>query len=288
MCTYGEPCNCAENLRGDLVTILDSNGTAMVQYKYDARGKPIIKTGSMKDSLGTLKPYGYHGYVYDKETELFYLRSRFYNCNACRFLNSDTLLGNGKLISYNQFAYCRNAHVNRFDPDGYFGIGVALGVAGGLIALLWPSRGLAPEDEADIPPTSVEEHWGRNQYNQLPDESELLSIVGGTHPDWEEQDESANKYHRFTHGVQGAEAVYNKKYMSRDGKFEVIICYDAEYVPTPYIVTDPINAGTYNYYDYRDGLSGAWGHLQYDVIPYFLWRNSEDDSTSFFERIIGN
>ena len=35
------------NLQGDIVAILDSNGTAVVQYQYDAWDKQIIKTGSM-------------------------------------------------------------------------------------------------------------------------------------------------------------------------------------------------------------------------------------------------
>lgn len=40
------------NLQGDIVGILDSNGTEVVKYMYDAWGKPIAKTGTMAATLG--------------------------------------------------------------------------------------------------------------------------------------------------------------------------------------------------------------------------------------------
>ena len=107
------------NLQGDIVAILDSNGAAVVQYKYDAWGKPISKTGSMKDSLGTLNPFRYREYVYDEETGLYYLRSRFYSPKACRFVNSDSILGKKGLISHNIYAYCKSAPIMKSDADGF-------------------------------------------------------------------------------------------------------------------------------------------------------------------------
>ena len=86
----GTPYSYAKNLQGDIVAILDSNGTAVVQYKYDAWGKQIGKTGSMASTLGTVQPFRYRGYVYDEETELYYLQSRFYAVSTSRFLTSDS------------------------------------------------------------------------------------------------------------------------------------------------------------------------------------------------------
>ena len=57
----------------------DANGNKVVEYKYDAWGKPISKTGSLASTLGTLNPFRYRGYVYDEETNLYYLRSRYYH-----------------------------------------------------------------------------------------------------------------------------------------------------------------------------------------------------------------
>ena len=59
-----------QNLQGDIVAILDSTGTAVVNYVYDAWGRPISKTGSMAGTLGTVQPFRYRGYVYDEETGL--------------------------------------------------------------------------------------------------------------------------------------------------------------------------------------------------------------------------
>ena len=66
------------HLQGDIVAILDSNGTAVVQYKYDAWGRQIdctFETGNDEtEALSTLNPFRYRGYVYDEETGLYYLR----------------------------------------------------------------------------------------------------------------------------------------------------------------------------------------------------------------------
>ena len=45
------------NLQGDVVGLLDSSGTLMVEYKYDAWGKPLSTTGALADTLEpVLKP----------------------------------------------------------------------------------------------------------------------------------------------------------------------------------------------------------------------------------------
>ncbi len=106
------------NLQGDIVAILDSNGTAVVQYKYDAWGRQIgcdVEAGnSNATALSTLNPFRYRGYVYDEETGLYYLRSRYYNATWLRFVNADTLL----LPNFNLFCYCMQQPINRGDPNG--------------------------------------------------------------------------------------------------------------------------------------------------------------------------
>ena len=66
------------NLQGDIVGIIDGYNSLVVEYKYDAWGKPISTTGSLVTALGKLSPFRYRGYVYDVETELYYLRSWYY------------------------------------------------------------------------------------------------------------------------------------------------------------------------------------------------------------------
>ena len=101
-----------KNLQGDVIAILDAAGNVVVSYVYDAWGAPIGKSGSMAETLGTLNPFRYRGYVFDEETGLYYLRSRYYNPRWGRFVNADCI------YSANCFAYCENAPIAFFDEDG--------------------------------------------------------------------------------------------------------------------------------------------------------------------------
>ena len=68
-----------KSLQGDVVAILDENGNAVVSYGYDAWGAPLWCTGELAETLGKVQPFRYRGYVFDEETGLYYLRSRYYN-----------------------------------------------------------------------------------------------------------------------------------------------------------------------------------------------------------------
>ena len=107
------------NLQGDIVGILDNIGNLVVEYKYDAWGKPLSTAGSLADTLGIRNPFRYRGYVYDEESELYYLRSRFYNSAIGQFVNADTLLGNTRcLLSHNVFTYTKCRPTMRTDIGG--------------------------------------------------------------------------------------------------------------------------------------------------------------------------
>ena len=108
------------NLQGDVIALVDSAGTKVVEYKYDAWGKPLSKTGSIASTLGTLNPFRYRSYVYDEESGLYYLRDRYYKPVCGRFVNADLILGNvGEVGSHNAYAYCKNSPISKCDPDGY-------------------------------------------------------------------------------------------------------------------------------------------------------------------------
>ena len=111
------------NLQGDVTAILNTSGTAVVEYTYDAWGNILTVTGSMADTLGAVNPLTYRGYVYDTETGLYYLLSRYYNPKTGRFLNADAFTTTGQgLLGNNMFAYCLNNPINRIDVDGSSGI----------------------------------------------------------------------------------------------------------------------------------------------------------------------
>ena len=125
----------ATNLQGDVTATLNSAGTALVQYTYDAWGN--IYTTATNEALAEANPLRYRGYVYDTETSWYYLQSRYYDPEVGRFLNADALLSTGQgMLGNNMFAYCNNSPTSLKDPNGHFGILTLIGIGafvGGLI-----------------------------------------------------------------------------------------------------------------------------------------------------------
>ena len=108
------------HLQGDIVAIVDSGGNPVVEYKYDAWDRSLSTAGSMADTLGKKNPFRYRGYVYDDDTELYYLRSRYCRPVWGRFINADTVIGAaGELFSHTLYAYCSNSPVGSNDPSGH-------------------------------------------------------------------------------------------------------------------------------------------------------------------------
>ena len=108
------------NLQGDIIGIYDGSGNVVVRYTYDSWGKVISVTGSLADTVGVKNPLRYRGYYYDVETKLYYLQSRYYDPETCRFINADSLLvaGDDYIQGVNMFAYCQNNPVVYSDPSG--------------------------------------------------------------------------------------------------------------------------------------------------------------------------
>ena len=91
---------------GDIVGIVDSNGNLVVEYRYDAWGRSISITGTLKTTLGELNPFRYRGYVWDAESEMYYLCSRYYDPAVGRFVNGDSIAMTGIGFSAkNMYAY---------------------------------------------------------------------------------------------------------------------------------------------------------------------------------------
>ena len=115
------------NAQGDVAAILDSSGTMVAFYDYDAWGNCTVYNSSAKvltdpTSIANINPLRYRGYYYDAETGFYYLQSRYYDPAICRFINADTFAttdANG-FLSANMFAYCENNPVGNSDPNGEF------------------------------------------------------------------------------------------------------------------------------------------------------------------------
>ena len=117
-----------KNLQGDIVKIVKQDGTVAATYTYDAWGKIL----SIKDTannevpssnmfhVANLNPYRYRGYIYDNETGLYYLNSRYYDPITGRFLNADDMQHfiYYSVLTANIYTYCNNNQVRYIDAKG--------------------------------------------------------------------------------------------------------------------------------------------------------------------------
>ena len=129
-----------KNAQNDIIAIADADGTVIANYYYDAWGNPEGITGNTE--IANLNPLRYRSYYFDAESGLYYLNTRYYSADICRFINSDSLLNQDHIIGFNLFAYCINNPVNMADTTGNLpflvvtaAVGAVVGaVVGGVIA----------------------------------------------------------------------------------------------------------------------------------------------------------
>ena len=91
------------------VFVTDGQGEIRNSYQYDAFGIPLETTEQLNNRIR------YTGQQYDDVTGQYYLRARYYNPVAGRFMQEDVYQGDG----LNLYAYCGNNPVVYDDPSGY-------------------------------------------------------------------------------------------------------------------------------------------------------------------------
>ena len=132
--------------------IVDSTGNTVVKYVYDAWGNFKILDASGVEitddtHIGVLNPFRYRSYYYDTETDLYFLKTRYYDPEIGRFITIDDIsyLDPETINGLNLYAYCGNNPVNRVDYTGTFAITTAIiigliagavigGIIGGVVA----------------------------------------------------------------------------------------------------------------------------------------------------------
>ena len=91
------------------VFVTDGQGEIRNSYQYDAFGMSLGTTEKLNNRIR------YTGQQYDDVTGQYYLRARYYNPVAGRFMQEDVYQGDG----LNLYAYCGNNPVVYYDPSGY-------------------------------------------------------------------------------------------------------------------------------------------------------------------------
>ena len=133
-----------KNLQGDVVRMVDSTGKDVVKYVYDAWGKAEkiqggngLDIGSDATHIGNINPIRYRGYYYDVETELYYLQSRYYDPETCRFINADEaeFIVQSDVFTDESFVYCKNNPICFIDKSGGFAISLGFFVFAAVAAV---------------------------------------------------------------------------------------------------------------------------------------------------------
>ncbi|WP_281268709.1 polymorphic toxin type 35 domain-containing protein [Paranoxybacillus vitaminiphilus] len=83
----------------------------------------------------------YAGYVYDVETQLYYLQARYYDPETARFLSRDPVIGTEDLpLTQNPYIYAVDNPVMMTDPDGQHPLVVAVIVVGGRQVVIYYAK----------------------------------------------------------------------------------------------------------------------------------------------------
>ena len=67
-----------KDAQGNIIALLDSNGSVVVRYVYDALGNHAVLDANGADisdtnHIGLFNPFRYRGYYYDEEAGLYFL-----------------------------------------------------------------------------------------------------------------------------------------------------------------------------------------------------------------------
>ena len=161
-----------KNAQNDVIAIADKDGKIALKYSYDAWGKVISITNRNGNDINNLRtekfdpttgetiteydengnviehiptpvilarinPILYRSYYYDKETEWYYLNTRYYSPDMCRFINADDsdilFEDQDNMLENNLFAYCLNNPVVMFDEDGQAAANIIGAIVGGAV-----------------------------------------------------------------------------------------------------------------------------------------------------------
>ena len=138
-----------KNILGDVIAIYDSLGNLQCRYVYDAWGNHKVYNASGGEigaevlNIGNVNSIRYRGYYWDKEFNLYYLQSRYYDPALGRFISADDVsyLDPESIMGFNLYSYCGNNPIFYIDPEGNSVLAILLFMAattiiGGIIGAL--------------------------------------------------------------------------------------------------------------------------------------------------------
>jgi RHS repeat-associated protein len=94
---------------GSVLALTDSSGNITDSYEYSEYGELTVSTGT------SYNPYRFIGQQWDDDSQLYYMRARFYSQYMGRFTHRDPI---GYAGMSNSYAYAGNNPIVRIDPSG--------------------------------------------------------------------------------------------------------------------------------------------------------------------------
>ena len=110
-----------KDINGVIHKIIDSNGIEVVTYSYDPFARLLNTIDNSTDNLiSNVNVIIYKSYVYDKESELYYLINRYYSPILARFIQIDDVsyINNEAIGGLNLYIYCNNDPILYKDEMG--------------------------------------------------------------------------------------------------------------------------------------------------------------------------
>ena len=174
------------NAQGDVTSLIDITNGYMgdsIQYTYSAYGRRYTENtgGDLGMMISDVNTLTFKSYSYDSDLGMYYLGSRWYDPEVCRFINADSYVSTGQgIIGYNMFAYCGNNPINRVDSNGQFWLAALLIAAGSLFLLSGCSANdneFKSADEAAI--DFAKKTYSATEYTKHEYSTEIYTTNGG-------------------------------------------------------------------------------------------------------------
>lgn len=99
-----------------VVNLTDQTGATVATYSYDAYGNVL----SENESPAHRQPYRFIARQYERQSDLYDLRRRWYSARTGRFLTQDPFLGTGyDPRTLHRYLYSYSSPLRYYDPTGY-------------------------------------------------------------------------------------------------------------------------------------------------------------------------
>lgn len=109
--------------RGDVIALLDEDGTTFASYRYDQWGRVLSSDfrgttamgAAIAQKISDRQILRYAGYAYDAESKLYYCSARYYDPATMQFITKDAAKADAEESPYQ---YCAGDPVGKVDPSG--------------------------------------------------------------------------------------------------------------------------------------------------------------------------